>query len=95
MPMDRVYFMNPGESISAGDRTLTAVRPALFDNPCSTGIYDDKSGTFFSVDSFGALLPSLAQDVADVPEADLVQGMTMWGHHRLPVDSLGGPRQVR
>ena len=78
VPMDRVYFLNPGDSISVGDRKLTAVRPPVFDNPGSTGIYDDKTGTFFSVDSFGAIMPSAAQDAADFPEGDLAQGMTIW-----------------
>ncbi|MCZ7372783.1 MAG: MBL fold metallo-hydrolase [Candidatus Methanoperedens sp.] len=79
VPMDRVYWLNPGESISVGDRKLTAVRPPLFDNPTTIGIYDNKSEVFFSVDSFGAILPSLgAQDADKVKEADLARGMVTW-----------------
>ena len=78
VPMDRVYFLNPGESISVGDRNLTAIRPPLFDNPTTIGLYDDKSGAFFSSDSLGALLPSPAQDADDIPEKDLIQGMSIW-----------------
>ena len=76
-PMDRLYALNHGESISAGDRTLTAVRPPHFDNPTATGFVDGK-GNFFSVDSFGAIIPSLVQDAADVPAEALAQGMTAW-----------------
>ena len=78
VPMNRVYFLNPGESISVGDRTLTAVRPPLFDVPGVNGIYDDKSGAFFSVDSFGAIIPSMVQDAADVPKEDLARGFHLW-----------------
>ena len=78
VPMDRVYWLNPGESISAGDRTLTAVRPPLFDNPTTIGIYDDRSDAFFSADCFGAVIPSPAQGTDDIAEADLTQGMTGW-----------------
>lgn len=79
VPMDRVYWLNPGESISVGDRKLTAVRPPLFDNPTTIGIYDNKSEVFFSVDSFGAILPSVgAQDADKVKEADLARGMVTW-----------------
>ena len=39
IPMDRVYWLNPGDSIRVGDRNLTAVRPPLFDNPTTIGIY--------------------------------------------------------
>ena len=78
VPMHRVYFLNPGESISVGDRNLTAVRPPLYDAPGVNGIYDDKSGAFFSIDSFGAIIPSAVQDAADIPEADLAQGFYIW-----------------
>jgi flavorubredoxin len=47
VPMDRVYWLNSGDSIRVGDRRLTAVRPPLFDNPTTIGIYDDKSEAFF------------------------------------------------
>jgi hypothetical protein len=79
VPMDRVYWLNSGDSISVGDRKLTAVRPPLFDNPTTIGIYDDKSQAFFSADCFGAIIPSKAQNVEDIPEADLARGMISWG----------------
>jgi flavorubredoxin len=78
VPMDRVYWLNPGDSISAGDRKLSAVRPPLFDNPTTIGVYDDKSGVFFSADCFGAIMPSPAKSADDVPKADLMQGMVGW-----------------
>jgi hypothetical protein len=62
VPLDRVYWLNSGESIRLGDRKLTAVRPPLFDNPTTIGIYDDKSEAFFSADCFGAIIPSPAQN---------------------------------
>jgi len=78
VPMDRVYWLNPGDAIQAGDRNLTAVRPPLFDNPTTIGIYDDKSEVFFCADCFGAIIPSPAQTTDDVGEGDLAQGMTSW-----------------
>jgi flavorubredoxin len=78
VPMHRVYWLNSGDSISVGDRKLTAVRPPLFDNPTTIGIYDDKSEAFFSADFFGAIIPSPAQNADDVAEGDLAQGMISW-----------------
>jgi len=78
VPMDRVVWLNPGDSISAGDRKLTAVRPPLYDNPTTIGIYDDRSEVFFSADCFGAIIPSPAQSVDDVAEEVLRQGMAGW-----------------
>ncbi len=78
VPMDRVYWLNPGDSISAGDRKLTAVRPPLFDNPTTIGIYDSRSEAFFSADFFGAIIPSPAKNADDIQEGDLAQGMISW-----------------
>jgi len=78
VPMHRVYWLNSGESISVGDRKLTAVRPPLFDNPTTIGIYDNKSEAFFSADFFGAIIPSPVQNADDVTQADLSEGMVSW-----------------
>jgi flavorubredoxin len=79
VPMNRVYWLNPGETILAGDRELTAVRPPIFDNPTTISLYDKKSEALFSADFFGAIIPSPANDVADLAESDLDQGMIGWG----------------
>jgi flavorubredoxin len=78
VPMHRVYWLNSGDSISVGDRKLTAVRPPLFDNPTTIGIYDNKSEAFFSADCFGAIIPSPAQNADDITEKDLAKGMISW-----------------
>jgi flavorubredoxin len=78
VPMNRVYWLNPGNSINAGDRELIAVRPPIFDNPTTIGIFDKTSEAFFSADFFGAIIPSPAKDVEDLAEKDLEQGMVSW-----------------
>lgn len=78
VPMQRVFWLNPGDSIGAGDRELTAVRPPIFDNPTTLGVYDSKSGSFFSADFFGAIIPSPAKNADDVSEEDLAKGVIGW-----------------
>jgi len=78
VPMDRVYWLNPGDSLDVGDRILTAVRPPLFDNPTTIGLYDDKSESYFSADCFGAIIQSPAPSVDDIPEVELAQGVVGW-----------------
>lgn len=79
LPMDRVFLVNPGETVTVGDRTLTAVRPPVFDNPSTTGFYDATSGAFFSSDCFGALLSSdVPQNAADLSDNDLLDGQVFW-----------------
>lgn len=78
LPMDRVNFVNPGETVTLGDRTLTAFRPPAFDNPSTTGFYEHRSGALFSSDCFGALLGDPPQDAADLSEKDLRDGQIFW-----------------
>jgi len=79
LPMDRVYLINPGQSVDVGDRTLTAVKPPAFDNPITVGLRDDRSGILFSSDCFGALLDEVPESAEDVSEEALHQGQVFWG----------------
>jgi hypothetical protein len=78
VPMDRVHAIRFGDELHVGDRTLTAVAPPLFDNPMSTGFLDQSTGSFFSVDSFGAIIPEATQHASEVPPDALAGGMVGW-----------------
>jgi flavorubredoxin len=88
VPLDRVHAVTPGEKLVAGDRTLTAVSPPVFDNPMSIGFYEQKSGILFSVDSFGGLIDAPAENAKDVPADVLAQGMVAWAASDSPWTSL-------
>ena len=78
LPMDRVHLINPGQSVTVGDRRLTAVKPPVYDNPITTGFVDDRSGILFSSDCFGALLPAVPEDAADLDTGELQAGQVRW-----------------
>ncbi len=82
LPLDRVYLLNPGQSLDVGDRTLHAFRPALFDSPATTGFYDDRSKTCFSSDCFGGPMASAdiagCSDVREVPAEQLRAAQHLW-----------------
>src|SRR5918998_5788421 len=82
LPLDRVYLLNPGQSLSVGDRNLHAFRPPLFDSPATVGFYDDRSGTVFSSDCFGAPVANLdlavSLDARDIPADELHGGQLLW-----------------
>ena len=78
LPMDRVHLLNPGQSLGVGDRTLTAVKPPTFDNPITTGLYDDRSGALFSSDCFGALLQEVPERAEELSDEALRQGQIFW-----------------
>ncbi len=70
LPLDRMRWVNPGDSFDAGDRTLTAVLPPVWDSPTTRGLYDSTSGVLWAVDSFACLLQDHVTDTGDIP-ADL------------------------
>lgn len=78
LPMDRVHLVDPGQSVMIGDRRLTAVKPPVYDNPITTGFVDDRSGILFSSDCFGALLPAVPEDAADLDTDELRSGQVRW-----------------
>jgi flavorubredoxin len=82
LPMNRVYFLNPGQSLDVGDRRLTAFRPPLFDSPATVGFYDDRTRACFSSDCFGAALPSVelatSDNAEDVPRDHLRAAQLLW-----------------
>jgi flavorubredoxin len=76
--MDRVYLLNPGQSIDVGDRQLTAIKPPSYDAPETTGFYDPKSTAFFSSDCFGALMSEPVEDAAGIGIENLRKAMVFW-----------------
>jgi hypothetical protein len=78
IPLDRVHALQVGSTIDVGDRTLQAIRPPVFDNPTSLGFHDVSTGTLFAVDTFGAILPGVVENAADLAEPELVGGITAW-----------------
>ena len=76
--MDRVHRVNPGQSVTVGDRRLTAVKPPVYDNPITTGFVDDRTGILFTSDCFGALLPAVPQSAAELDPDELQAGLVRW-----------------
>jgi len=82
LPMDRIYLLNPGQCLDAGDRRLTGFRPPLFDRPATVGVLDSSTGVCFSSDCFGAPLPTaemaIAEDAAAADLGDLRSAQLLW-----------------
>jgi flavorubredoxin len=52
VPPTRWRWIADGESFDAGDRTLHAIRPPLYDSPTTRGLYDDKTGVYWASDCY-------------------------------------------
>ncbi|HVT77302.1 MAG TPA: hypothetical protein VHD87_09745, partial [Acidimicrobiales bacterium] len=78
LAMDRVYLVNPGQTVTLADRILTAVRPPVYDNPITAGFLDDRTGVLFSSDCFGGLLTDVPEDAAELDRDVLQAGQVRW-----------------
>jgi flavorubredoxin len=65
VPPTRQRWIGDGESFDAGDRTLHAVRPPVFDSPTTRGLYDSKTGVYWASDSFATPMLTPARTVSD------------------------------
>lgn len=84
LPFDRMRWVNDGESWRAGDRTLTAITPPLFDSPVTRGLYDDRSGVYWAVDSFATPLSRPMDDIAECDAGEWRFGLEMFNRMNSP-----------
>ncbi|MCZ7528480.1 MAG: MBL fold metallo-hydrolase [Acidimicrobiia bacterium] len=78
LPLERCYWLNPGESLPVGDRELLAIKPPSFDAPETTGLYDPASGALLTADCLGALMSEPAQEAGDIEPKHLEEGLMLW-----------------
>lgn len=56
-PPTRWRWVADGETFTAGDRTLAAVRPPLYDSPTTRGLFDPTTGVYWASDCFATPVP--------------------------------------
>ncbi len=75
---DRVHLLNPNERLRLGDRTLSVLKPPLFDAPETTAFHDDALDALFSSDFCGAPMPSPVRSLDEVPTDALERAQLAW-----------------
>ena len=90
-PVDRMRWVNDGDSWKAGDRTLTALTPPLFDSPTTRGLYDDRTGVYWAVDTFATPLPGPLEDISKLDAAEWKGGIELFNCMNSPWFKLLDP----
>jgi flavorubredoxin len=67
VPVHRSIWREPGEVFDAGDRRIRLFLPPIFDGPATRGLLDERTGTMWAVDAFGALTPGPVHHVDELP----------------------------
>jgi len=65
------------EACPNATRTLTAVRPPVFDNPTTRGLFDDRTGVFWAVDTCALPVAGPMADVTDISDGDFDAGQLL------------------
>jgi hypothetical protein len=87
-PLSRCRWVNNGEEFTAGDRTLVALRPPVYDSPTTRGLLDTTTGVYWAVDAFATPVPggpgaSPPDHVKALDPDAWWAGMVMYGLHGL------------
>ena len=84
IPLERMRWLDDGDTFDAGDRTLALVRPPLYDSPVTRGLYDPATGVYWAVDSYATTVPHAVEDVADLDPA-------FWDEQFLALNRMNSP----
>lgn len=87
-PLDRVRFLNDGDRIDVGDRELVALRPPVFDNPTTRGVFDTHTGAYWSVDTFATNIPEPMVESAALSDSAFAEGQLFGGRLVAPWHEL-------
>jgi flavorubredoxin len=84
LPPERLRWVDDGDSLDVGDRTLRAIRPPVYDSPTTRGLFDPSTRVYWASDAFATPMPSEPVDrVEDIPPPMWAEGMAMFHHHAL------------
>ncbi|HEX3246379.1 MAG TPA: MBL fold metallo-hydrolase, partial [Chloroflexota bacterium] len=82
LPLERCRWVNDGDSFDAGSHRLVAVRPPNFDSPTTRGLFDQKTGVYWAVDTFATPCPGgPVASVEDLNYDFWRDGMAMFIHN--------------
>ena len=84
VPPTRQRWIGDGEAFSAGDRTLYAVRPPVFDSPTTRGLFDPVTGVYWASDSFATPMPVPVRTVDEIDRDVWREGSAMFDHYVSP-----------
>ncbi len=82
-PIDRCRWVMDGEKLDIGDRTLVAMRPPVYDSPTTRGLFDPKTGVYWSSDAFATPLPDPEAGIADLDPEFWQSGITLFAYGAL------------
>ncbi len=91
----RQRWVGDGEHFDAGDRTLYAIRPPVYDSPTTRGLYDPTTGVYWSSDAFASPMLTPVRDSAELEPGFWRDGMAMFNRYVSPWLTLTDDRKFQ
>jgi flavorubredoxin len=80
----RQRWMADGDRLDLGDRTLSLVRPPVYDSPTTRGLFDPTTGVYWSSDSFATPMLTVSRHVSELDAGFWDEGMAMFNQYVSP-----------
>lgn len=80
----RWRWVQDGDTVDAGDRTLHVVRPPVFDSPTTRGLFDPTTRVYWASDAFAAPMATPVRHVGDLDPSAWVEGVRMFARYISP-----------
>jgi flavorubredoxin len=68
VPPTRWRWLDDGQRLDVGDRQVVAVRPPLYDQPTTRGLFDPSTGVYWAGDAFAVPLPRTMGWITELTE---------------------------
>lgn len=80
----RQQWITDGDRVDIGDRTLSIIRPPVYDSPFTVGVFDPTTGVYWSADAFGTPLLHPVGHVGELDRGEWQEGIATFDHYTAP-----------
>lgn len=84
VPASRWRWVQDGDRLDVGDRTLGIVRPPVFDSGTTRGLFDPLTEVYWGSDAFATGMPTPVRDVAELELAPWLEGIHILARYISP-----------
>ena len=84
VPARRWRWVQDGDTLDVGDRTLHVVRPPVFDSGTTRGLYDPATGVYWAADSFAAPMTTPVRNVEELDRELWIEGIHTFARYLSP-----------
>ena len=89
----RWRWLGDGETLDVGDRTLSAIRPPLYDSPTTRGLFDPVTGVYWGSDCYACPVSTGTEFVDDLDPDEWAGGTGVFARWNSPwVDLVDADR---